>query len=249
MTFGEKIQKLRKEAGISQEELSFQLKVSRQAISKWENDNGYPETEKIIKMSKIFNVTIDYLLNDDENKKADTLTEESGIYISHEKADGFMFYQMSRYRKIGLSIAILMASTAFIFISIDLGIVLYVISIVIAIALLVSVKISDNPYQQIWTEPLVFDNAYKKDLKKMYEEKKKKYDVLVVIGAVLILFGLLVSPTMGLMLNDSDIWINIFLTVGMISSGVGVYLCVYFFGVLRSYRRLVNNNATFVNRK
>ncbi len=41
MTFGEKIQKLRKEAGLSQEELSYQLGVSRQAISKWERDNGY----------------------------------------------------------------------------------------------------------------------------------------------------------------------------------------------------------------
>ncbi|OUN74590.1 hypothetical protein B5G12_05505 [Faecalibacterium sp. An58] len=38
MTFGEKIQKLRKEAGLSQEELSYQLGVSRQAISKWERE-------------------------------------------------------------------------------------------------------------------------------------------------------------------------------------------------------------------
>ena len=65
MTFGEKIQKLRKEAGLSQEELSYQLGVSRQAISKWERDNGYPETEKIVRMSKIFNVTLDYLLNEE----------------------------------------------------------------------------------------------------------------------------------------------------------------------------------------
>ena len=43
MTFGEKIQKLRKEAGLSQEEFSYQLGVSRQAVSKWERDNGYPE--------------------------------------------------------------------------------------------------------------------------------------------------------------------------------------------------------------
>ena len=41
MTFGEKIQKLRKEAGLSQEELAHRLKVSRQAVSKWERDSGY----------------------------------------------------------------------------------------------------------------------------------------------------------------------------------------------------------------
>ena len=62
MTFGEKIQKLRKEARLSQEELSYRLGVSRQAISKWERDSGYPETEKIIRMSALFNVSLDYLV-------------------------------------------------------------------------------------------------------------------------------------------------------------------------------------------
>ena len=47
MTLGQRIQKGRKEAGLSQEELAEQLGVSRQAVSRWENDNGYPEMEKI----------------------------------------------------------------------------------------------------------------------------------------------------------------------------------------------------------
>ena len=85
MTFGEKIQKLRKEAGLSQEKLSYQLGVSRQAISKWERDNGYPETEKIVRMSKIFNVTLDYLLNEDSIQTPEIVAEQ-GIYVSREMA-------------------------------------------------------------------------------------------------------------------------------------------------------------------
>ena len=46
MTFGEKLQRLRKEAGLSQEELAGRLHVSRQAVSKWERNESYPETEK-----------------------------------------------------------------------------------------------------------------------------------------------------------------------------------------------------------
>ena len=56
MTFGEKLYKLRKSQGLSQEALAEKLNTSRQAVSKWENNNGYPETEKIILISKIFQV-------------------------------------------------------------------------------------------------------------------------------------------------------------------------------------------------
>ena len=79
MTFGEKIQKLRKEVGMSQEKLSYQLGVSRQAISKWERDNGYPEIEKIVRMSKIFHVSLDYLLNEEGTQSPESAAEQ-GIY-------------------------------------------------------------------------------------------------------------------------------------------------------------------------
>ena len=59
MTFGEKLYKLRKAQGFSQEALAEKLHTSRQAVSKWENDNGYPETEKIILISKLFQISLD----------------------------------------------------------------------------------------------------------------------------------------------------------------------------------------------
>ena len=102
MTFGEKIQKLRKEAGLSQEDLSYQLGVSRQAISKWERDNRYPETEKIVRMSKIFNVTLDYLLNDEGTHTPEPSAEQV-LYVSREFADGFLLYQKRKYLRITIA--------------------------------------------------------------------------------------------------------------------------------------------------
>lgn len=64
MTTGEKIYVLRKKAQITQEAFAEQLEVSRQAVSKWESDQSYPETDKIIKIAQMFGVTCDYLLND-----------------------------------------------------------------------------------------------------------------------------------------------------------------------------------------
>ena len=71
MSFGEKLAKLRKEKGLSQEELAQELNVSRQAVSKWESNNSYPETEKIIQICKLFDYSMDELigLKDSEEYK------------------------------------------------------------------------------------------------------------------------------------------------------------------------------------
>lgn len=61
----EKLYKLRKNSGLSQEQLAEQLNVSRQAISKWEQGTAVPESEKLIAISNYFSVTVDYLLKDD----------------------------------------------------------------------------------------------------------------------------------------------------------------------------------------
>lgn len=64
MTLGDKISRLRKENNYTQEQLANLLGVSRQAISKWESDITYPETEKLIRISELFSCSLDYLLKD-----------------------------------------------------------------------------------------------------------------------------------------------------------------------------------------
>lgn len=66
MTFGEKLQELRKRGAMSQDVLAEKLEVSRQAISKWERDEAMPETEKIVRIANLFGVSTDYLLLDSE---------------------------------------------------------------------------------------------------------------------------------------------------------------------------------------
>lgn len=62
MTFGEKLQKLRQKAGMSQDALAEGLDVSRQAVSRWERDETMPETDKVVALADLFGVTTDYLL-------------------------------------------------------------------------------------------------------------------------------------------------------------------------------------------
>lgn len=65
MTFGNKILKLRKEKGLSQDALAELLGVSRQAISKWELGEAMPDISNVIHLSQFFHVSLDFLLNDE----------------------------------------------------------------------------------------------------------------------------------------------------------------------------------------
>ena len=62
MSIANRLQELRKSKNFSQEQLAEQLGVTRQAVSKWESDQGCPDVSNIIKMSVIYNVPTDYLL-------------------------------------------------------------------------------------------------------------------------------------------------------------------------------------------
>ena len=66
MTFGEKLQRLRRREGLSQEQLAASLGVSRQAVSKWEADGAVPDTDKLIALSKLFGISLNELLQVEE---------------------------------------------------------------------------------------------------------------------------------------------------------------------------------------
>lgn len=75
MELNEKLQELRKQKGLTQEELAQQLYVSRTAISKWESGRGYPNIESLKAIAQFFSVTVDQLLSPDEVL---TIAEEDG---------------------------------------------------------------------------------------------------------------------------------------------------------------------------
>ena len=66
MNFSQKLQLIRKNKGYTQEELAGKLDVSRQAVAKWESGQVYPDISNLIQISKLFNVTVDYLVKDQE---------------------------------------------------------------------------------------------------------------------------------------------------------------------------------------
>lgn len=78
MKLGEKLYQLRKSKGMSQEQLAAQIKVSRQAISKWELCESIPDTDNIIQLSNLFGVSTDYLLKDELNNISENPSNTTG---------------------------------------------------------------------------------------------------------------------------------------------------------------------------
>lgn len=77
---GEKIFELRTKKGLSQGSLAELLDVSRQSVSKWESGQAKPDVDKLVKLSEVFQVTVDYLVKENEN-----LVQEQPIFESEQK--------------------------------------------------------------------------------------------------------------------------------------------------------------------
>ncbi len=120
MILAEKIMNLRKKNGWSQEELAAKLNVSRQSVSKWEGAMSVPELDKILQMSRIFEVSTDYLLKD-ENETEDFAPVPAGVQglaaedkplrrVSMEEARAFISAQQEAAGKIAWGVVLCILS-------------------------------------------------------------------------------------------------------------------------------------------
>ena len=87
MNIGETIYKLRTEKNLSQGDLAEILEVSRQSVSKWENNSAVPDLEKIIKLSEIFGVSLDELVKGEKTIKE--TAPEVKTEVVYVKSEGF----------------------------------------------------------------------------------------------------------------------------------------------------------------
>lgn len=247
MTFGEKLHTLRKEAGLSQEELSDRLGVSRQAISKWERDVGYPETEKIVRMSHLFQVSLDDLLKEEELEKPETRPDGTGIYVSRELAEGFLAYQKRKLIKIGVAVGLFVGGLSLSFWDAEISMLLFLLVVILGGLLLLSVKLADDPYRKLWKEDLSLEKTVNSELTAGYAQKKNLAHILTLVGAAFIAAGFFLCPM--IVPAEMEVLDNVVFAGGMLLAGAGAFLCVYMSGIVRAYRLLIMNEAYHERRK
>ena len=241
MVFGEKMYKLRKEKGLSQEALAEQIGTTRQAISKWENNQGFPETEKLMLIANIFNVSVDYLLKENEALKDEP---NESYYVSREKAESWILHERNTVNKLGLGTAILIcAGIPFLIFKEQYAIrIISVISfILIGIIIIFRLCITDSDYEfrKLKQQPLLFDRNYIDELSIRYNGLRKKYlnmmtplPIIFILGASMIV----VSKYYELSLNDDIIPVFLFLIA------FSIYMFLYGSVMKEAYELLIRND-------
>lgn len=238
MEFGEKLFKLRKESGFSQETLAEKLNTSRQAISKWENGQGFPETEKLLMIGNIFDVSIDYLLKDSVKNNE---RNEEGYYVSREMAEGFLLSTQKTAKHIGLGFGLFaLAFEPYLIIGKNsmFGVLLIIVIATLGVISFATLGFEQGQYAILRKEILLFDSTYFKELTGRYEGFKRKYSGIMVIGAGLLAMGFLAFALekkleMGILVPYYPIFVFLI--------AVGLYMSVRTLTILSAYQLLVKN--------
>lgn len=192
MKFGEKLYRLRKAHGLSQEALAEKLNTSRQAVSKWENNNGYPETEKIILLAKLFQISLDDLLIEereigaspdgvDENGGNRRMNKkENGYYVNREAANGFLLYYKKKFLLIAAACGIILGCNAVSYSSLEPGFyeltiepILSMVSVMSLFFIVFYIILKQNPYRNLRNKELVFSEDVKRELQDEFKKMKK----------------------------------------------------------------------------
>lgn len=189
MKFYEKLRKARKENGMSQEELANQMNVSRQAVSKWESGQGYPETDKLLMISNIYGVSLDYLLKEESHSPDDET--ETGFYASRETVEGFLASKRKGARRIGIGVAVIILGLIFpMAMDSDMNSMMFLLTAAIGVVILLMQRFAPKRYEMLEQQPLVFDRTFLREFQTEYAQNRKKYGLLVIAGLLLIVMSL-----------------------------------------------------------
>lgn len=269
MTFGEKLYQLRKAQGLSQEALAEKLHTSRQAVSKWENNNGYPETEKIILISKIFRITLDDLLMDEreldeepcgagrnvESRCDGKRKKENEYYVNRETANGFLFYYKRKFMIIAAACGLILGCNAVSYSSTDPGFYeltvepfLAILSGLTLLSIVFYVVLKQNPYRNLRYKELVFAKDVREELQNEFLKIKKVLLAgiiicLAIVGINEMYFANFLRLSWEEMYLMSEAEVRHGNAFYMILVGICGFVMIFCAGVYWSYATLLRNQS------
>ncbi|MBS6534658.1 helix-turn-helix domain-containing protein [Peptoniphilus harei] len=245
MILGDKIMNLRKKNAWSQEELAEKLGVSRQSISKYESAQAVPDMEKILKLSRIFGVTTDYLLKDEiedlEFLDEDFEEDKKLIKVSMEEANEYLDLKEISGRNIALGVSLCIISPIFLLLSsqayesnlisapenvVDgISLTVLILFIIVALGIFIRESMKLKKYEFIENEDI--DTAYGVD--GMARERGENFHNTYVRNntfGVLLLVASVIPIFIGMIVSVEDMTMIISVVIMLLLIAIGVNLLV-----------------------
>lgn len=243
MILADKIMKLRKQLGWSQEDLAEKVNVSRQSVSKWESAASIPDLNKIILLAEIFGVSTDYLVKD-EIEEIDSIGEdkEPGIMkVSLEDAAEFVKTQIKMSRDISVGVILCIYSVIPLLfllalaegeqqlLTLDLASGIGLVALFLAVSIGVSFFLRSNRYRIISDkfEEGKFELSY--GVRSVFEEKLQKYQNVYSLRLSLFI-SMIITSVVPLLLvsifSDSDMVTLMMVVLMFVIIGASVYYII-----------------------
>ena len=246
MILADKIIRLRKKNGLTQEELAEKMNVSRQAVSKWESAGAIPDLEKILQMSVLFGVTTDYLLKDeieDEELTNDTSSDSTVKKISIEEANAYMEQRKKASWRIALATLLcILSPVTLILLGIlseqpnaivseitagAVGLTVLFASILCAVPIYIYCGFKNQPYEFL-EKDVPFELEY--GVKGLVTEKKNSfrptYIAYNIIATCVCIFSVVPLIILSFTGNEMLVAIALALLIGLIGLGVAMFIVV-----------------------
>ena len=257
MNLSDNLKRIRKENNLSQEQLADKLGVSRQSVSKWEGAQSVPDLDKIVRLSKLFGVSTDYLLKD-EIEDADVIVSEendSNRRVTLEEANHFIEVKIETSKMIanGVFLCIIspicllmlgaLSETGSFGISENVagavGLIVLIILVAIAVAIFIYSHSKTARYEYLEEE--IFDTEY--GVISMVKERKEKFQSTYtknnIIGVSLCILAM-VPFFAGAMFEENNLILMVSLfCLALFIVGIGVILFVRVGIIWESFAKLL----------
>ena len=238
MILADKIIRLRKKNGWSQEELADKMNVSRQAVSKWEAAQTTPDLEKILQLGNLFGVTTDYLLKDElvDEEFVEGVEETPIRKISLAEANDYLEQRKNASVQIAIATLLCIISPILIFLllafsectsipitenlAVGIGMVALFSLVTIAVVIYIRVGFQNAPYEFLEKEP--FETEYgvtglAREKQKTYRNTYIKYNIFGTCACILSPVPLICAA-----LSGKGLLVMIMLCVTLLTVAIGV---------------------------
>ncbi len=262
MILADKIIKLRKQNGWSQEELALRLNVSRQAISKWESTASIPDMDRILKMSTLFGVSTDYLLKDDHDDIEYTESDDSLPLrkITLDEANAYLNFMRVSSKQVALGVFLCILSPTLLLLlnqmvvfgqmgdmnAVVFGLVFLFPMVLLAVLMFVNFGVKRSKYTYLETDAFELEYGVFGVVEK-YNERNEEHFRKQLLLSMALLFIAVAQVVIGALL-DTDI-ILLLVVFLLILVAFAVYGLVHD-GLLKdSYQKLLQENDYTIHSK